>query len=1435
MCFKNLFLLIVLPSLIYSAITITKQPEYDKITRQTSLSFSATPGIPTNDVRIFVSPISHPTITNFHTSITDLTITTDSDSTAVILFSYPDHLPYGAYYVRITNALQSEYSMEMPALNPSPNPVKINTPSSHDLSSNPTLTWERDGLPAFHLILSSSPIVNTDDLTYFIDNASIVWQTITTENRFTFTPQMEQFPSLLPSQQYTLIIAPSYDINSPLLTDFTTASLLTFTQSERPQTDSSFVAHFENLLGTLPLALTTIQWMSDTSSNNSYELTLLEAKIERGIKSYSEVLTRSTTENYLSLPLNSIVTAGSFRLLLHTLDGSGTVIGADTAAFVIPADSLSGAHTSIVQFLIQTIDNGQTRYLDNATITLTSLKSRSTKVIKSGSHLAPLSQAGYIEVRLEQGPYHITIEKMGFEPYITEASIESTTELIQATLHATPQLLTGRVIDHNKLPIPQLQLILKRFESGHTSMVTTDNLGRYFATVSEGHYSITSARNSQYETITQQISIQRDSVTALQDIIVSHTAHSMTGAIADQTASPIANAQIMVYHKQEHIATTQTDQSGFFQLQLSPGRYTVQTSKQGFSTVRSEHDLFAPLFIDHTLSSTFNTVTGSTRLRRDITQNSTTYQVVPDQQIWIVRQDSTADTLWAKTDEYGYFSLSVPYSGTDAPPDTFIAGTRLSEYAIAALSEPLIFDAPRKVEKTTLTLYLQATITGSFTLSDLSMPPVSHCTASLIDTTTLVSYPTILYRNDSAFVYSVYNIPRGVYRFSINAPGFSQNAPFIMNDLENIIAPRNLYTIPPIVLTPHSEVSTFIAVSQLNNTMPLKATVDLTLPLSRILDTDSTYALPDGIYHYSATAHNDTLLPIAHATLSVTSGDTIMLPFNVAHNPAPLYNSPYPGTYTLTVTSSDSIDSGYVYYETPFGIITDTIIQQTVTPTQTSILFGMPKQIALSAYSFKIFVNGICYSNNQPGHQFITQFSNASSDTLIVSSPLKKSFSTLTQQNLTLSLSVSNSNGHDITTLLNMPQSPYTINWSISDPTKTIVPITPAHINFNTGTLPGNIQVAAAVSSGTKTIIHTFSITLIESTLDSLSVIFPPHYLTSTIGGDTLSLMYLGHDSSSNTPMLITPPLTLSPNQAGTIIGSHIHIDSNFIGPLSVIATLPNLSDTLTLSVGQSVSSLNSADTLFHDSLLSIVLPDSLFLYNTGTIHLHKRTVEQLSLRSPTTTLYSDFYALDYPYGQKPYGLPSLNFSIPEEDRTSKHPALFYDDSSNTWLPFTQPQNTSQMSLATKIPTSLGYSILTDSLIAFTVITGRNGYYGLTNALRDHTLPELAITPNPFSPSVTADRDGNSQPGTRIDFYPFHHEYSELEVTLTLYNMNGEIVRTLAQNELYSTEQQSTYWDGLTDSNRMARNGRYLLRFTSCSFGSQSHIQDVLKPVVLFK
>lgn len=109
------------------------------------------------------------------------------------------------------------------------------------------------------------------------------------------------------------------------------------------------------------------------------------------------------------------------------------------------------------------------------------------------------------------------------------------------------------------------------------------------------------------------------------------------------------------------------------------------------------------------------------------------------------------------------------------------------------------------------------------------------------------------------------------------------------------------------------------------------------------------------------------------------------------------------------------------------------------------------------------------------------------------------------------------------------------------------------------------------------------------------------------------------------------------------------------------------------------------------------------------------------------------------------------------------------------------------------------------------------------------------MTPNPFSPEIIAVNDGNSEPGTRIDFLPSAPQGQSAIVSIIIYNMAGEKIRTLAKQEVYEQTNQTLYWDGLTDSGRLARNGRYLVHFISGGINQKSKQKRILKTVVVFK
>ena len=110
----------------------------------------------------------------------------------------------------------------------------------------------------------------------------------------------------------------------------------------------------------------------------------------------------------------------------------------------------------------------------------------------------------------------------------------------------------------------------------------------------------------------------------------------------------------------------------------------------------------------------------------------------------------------------------------------------------------------------------------------------------------------------------------------------------------------------------------------------------------------------------------------------------------------------------------------------------------------------------------------------------------------------------------------------------------------------------------------------------------------------------------------------------------------------------------------------------------------------------------------------------------------------------------------------------------------------------------------------------------------------MSITPNPFSPLVLASRDGNTQYGARIRVEPESDRSSEVTLTLKIYTLDSELLRTLVDHKTVPKGPVDFYWDGKADGGRWARNGRYLLEVAVNATGS-TRTRYTLKPVVVFR
>jgi len=109
-------------------------------------------------------------------------------------------------------------------------------------------------------------------------------------------------------------------------------------------------------------------------------------------------------------------------------------------------------------------------------------------------------------------------------------------------------------------------------------------------------------------------------------------------------------------------------------------------------------------------------------------------------------------------------------------------------------------------------------------------------------------------------------------------------------------------------------------------------------------------------------------------------------------------------------------------------------------------------------------------------------------------------------------------------------------------------------------------------------------------------------------------------------------------------------------------------------------------------------------------------------------------------------------------------------------------------------------------------------------------IKDVKLVPNPFTPYDPY--------GLQIGFTLSSMDTRRPYVTVKIYNMAGELVRTLCENKpmtkgCYSPGEEGTLmWDGRTDGGGLARNGRYLVLIEA---RDASGIKKVLKTVTLIK
>jgi len=368
----------------------------------------------------------------------------------------------------------------------------------------------------------------------------------------------------------------------------------------------------------------------------------------------------------------------------------------------------------------------------------------------------------------------------------------------------------------------------------------------------------------------------------------------------------------------------------------------------------------------------------------------------------------------------------------------------------------------------------------------------------------------------------------------------------------------------------------------------------------------------------------------------------------------------------------------------------------------------------------------------------------------------------------------------------------------------------------------GAAKFKVTVKLGASTIEQTFTVMVSAVELKDINVSSSVNRLSNKSGG--LQFNLTSTDTSSKQVLLGNNlEWTLDPPEAGKIssTGFYQPADSNYIGYVIVSAkdNVSGIEGSFELSVFASVNP--NQNYVFTDrkgmtySLNSgaVTFPIELFLGKPQFGPAKKNYTPQNS--NQTFTVSDRLYNFQY---ISSIALPGDTLAVASSLELPLDKSLqftegiksigLYDRSAKYWnILNSSPSNN---------------SVQSNSVYRF-------GEFAVLTSNEPLGIKYVSILPNPFSPEISPLKIG----------YFLTSEIPPAMVTIRIYNLRGELVRTVLDNDIQfpgkyggRTSLKEISWDGKADDGSIARNGRYIIRLT---VKDNSGEKTELIPVVLVK
>lgn len=368
----------------------------------------------------------------------------------------------------------------------------------------------------------------------------------------------------------------------------------------------------------------------------------------------------------------------------------------------------------------------------------------------------------------------------------------------------------------------------------------------------------------------------------------------------------------------------------------------------------------------------------------------------------------------------------------------------------------------------------------------------------------------------------------------------------------------------------------------------------------------------------------------------------------------------------------------------------------------------------------------------------------------------------------------------------------------------------------------GNIVIKITVQLRGVTLSKTINATVTDSPLAKINVSSPSKRLSNRSTG--LQFVYNGVDVAKRTVTLGNNlKWSIDPATSGTISGTGFFVptDTSFIGDVTVTVTDSSsavfgtfdLSMFAEITANTGITFSNKKGLTIQISKGSVTNPIELNI-SQGSSGPSKKFFSPLGT-DKSYTVSDLIYNIQYRsnialVGDSLLKPASMEIDLDESLRfnVGNKVVAYYDSESKQWL-------------IAEIPNLLGKSKLTNSFQKF-------GQYSVLSENEPLGLKHLSVLPSPFSPEVAPLKIG----------YFLTTKNTHAYVTIKIYNVRGELVKTVLDNDLQigglygsSSGEKEITWDGTTDWGTIANNGRYIIKINVKD--NEDDVDDMIQVVLI--